>query len=191
MKRLAVAFATSLLLAACGGNDAEDVNARTLIGTALSVLDGSPQPNRAFTVIDLAQPSGSPAATVANGTSSSTGQFSFDVKSGLHIIVVFPPSGNQPRTSGLFSVDETGNGKALQNFTDIACQAGATAVGAGAITAAQLDQARINNLEAGAQTVLSEHNAANAPVDFTDAQSVSDAANEVRTRTDDGAHGPT
>ena len=62
--------------------------------------------------------------------------------------------------------------------------AGLTAIGDGSITAAQLDEERIQNLEDASQDYI-----ANDPdFDYYDATDRMDAVTAVRTSTDDGAN---
>ncbi|MFA5939641.1 MAG: hypothetical protein WC809_09840 [Sinimarinibacterium sp.] len=169
----------------CGG-DGGGVNVKGVTGSVLSVLDGSAQASRPFIVNDLSQPPES--AQVSSGTSDSNGQYTFELK-GIKgtIYVVFPPNDatGEPRSSGLVYLGERENEKTLQNFTDVACVAGVTAVLSGDLPVEQLTAERIANLEAAAQQVIAEDG-----VDFTNADSVNAAAARVRELTNDGANPP-
>lgn len=180
--RAGVALIALLGLVACSdGNNGESPKA-LVQGVVLSVQDGSPQPNREFQVIDLSTDEGNPKLT---GVSDENGAFEFDAGNIKELIVLFAAQSSEPRSSGLVNVDDDVVMKELKDVTDIACQAGASAVGDGSIEAAAVTRERIENLEAAAAQVLAEGN-----VDFSDSDSVTAAANEVRSRTNDGANPP-
>jgi len=90
------------------------------------------------------------------------------------------------RVSGLV---DTRNGSVAKNFdgvTDVACQAGVTAVTEGALNASDLTKERIRILERTAQVVVAESH-----IDFTDADgSRTAAAARVRALSNDGDHLP-
>ena len=153
-------------------------------GTALSVLDGSPQPNRSFVVLDLSK--AGDENKIAEGISDANGGFAIKILGDArNLIVAFGAIENEPRTSGLVSLLESSTvTKTLDNATDIACQAGAQALADG-LAAADLNAVRISNLELAAAQVL-----ASQSVDFTDADSVQAAVDQVRSSTMDGAEPP-
>lgn len=185
----AVIIAT-LCLAACGGSGGGGGDSEvTVTGTARSVLNDSVQASRDFVVQDLGQPAD--AAPVASGTSDSNGVYTFQYKGGVTAIIVFPPvvgALSDPRSSGLFSVaaGDVSN-RILKDETDLACIAGVTAVRATptGLDPALLTATRIANLEAAARIVIDA-----GGVDFTDADSVSAGAAQVRQMTNDGANPP-
>jgi hypothetical protein len=177
---------SALLLGACSD---DDDNERVITGEALSVLNKVAQPNRDFVVVDLAKLADADPDNnvVAQGTSDIEG--AFRAKVGLDVdsvLVNFPAVEGEPRTSGLISLIE-GNPqrKTLEDFTDIACAAGAGAVGDGSVEASAMDRTRIANLELGAQQVLSEQS-----VDFNDPDSLGAAVARVREITNDGDNPP-
>lgn len=182
--RHATIAATMLLIAGCGGgggdNDSDDV--QQVSGIARSVLTDAPQPARSFVVLDLEQPAD--AAPVANGVTDVNGRFVAELASKFNFIV-FGAAGGEPRSSGLVALDDRNVTKDLDDVTDIACQAGVTAIRAGGLDPRLMDEERIDNLEAGAAQVLST-----GVVDFTNADSVTAAADQVRALTDDGARPP-
>ncbi|MEW6166082.1 MAG: hypothetical protein AB1651_00035 [Pseudomonadota bacterium] len=183
---LALALCTAAVLSGCDDDDDDGVDdIKNVTGVVLSVLNGGVQANREFAVFDLAQPAD--AAPVASGTSDSNGEFSFSLKGIDIVFVAFPPveATAEPRSSGLVFLDAKNNQKQLEDFTDVACVAGVSAVRDGSIAAAQLDDARIANLEAGAQQVIEQDG-----VDFTNADSVNAAVAKVREITNDGANPP-
>lgn len=188
-KLLAAAVAT-LVLSACGSSSSGPAE-RDIRGIALSVLTKVEQPNRDFVVIDLAKSDDESTpdvdeTVVARGVSDIVGAFA--AKVGLdttNIFVAFPPVDGEPRTSGLFDLSSDSNDKTLEDFTDIACVAGVSAVREGAILASELDQGRITNLEAAAIQVLQEQS-----VDFNDNDSFNAAVTRVRELTNDGANAP-
>ena len=174
----------SALLSGCSDDD-DGVDVKNVSGVVLSVLNDSLQADRDFVVFDLNQPAD--AAPVVTGTSDANGEFSFSLKGTSIIFVAFTPveATGEPRSSGLYFLDAKNSDKQLEDFTDVACVAGVTAVRSGDLPAAQLTAERIANLEAGAQQVIEQDG-----VDFTNADSVNAAAAKVREITDDGAHPP-
>ena len=84
------------------------------------------------------------------------------------------------RVSGLIPA-ESNNSRTLNGLTDIACEAGVSAVIDGAITGNELDATRIANLEDAAARFV-------ATTDFTSPASVTSAALQVRALTDNGEH---
>lgn len=185
-RQIAIAlFAT--MLAACGGGDGEGENGRNglsrVTGVAQSVLNGAPQAARDFQILDLEAPADS--EPVATGVTDSNGAFDVLLRRVGLTYIVFPPSDSvgEPRTSGLISLDNQQTQKTLNDFTDVACVAGVTAVLSGDLDPALLTQERIDNLESAAAFVIQRDN-----VDFTDDDSVNAAAQEVRDITNDGAN---
>lgn len=183
------------LACACGGggssgDDDNSVEAR-LTGVATlppEVSAGSPPVfNTDFKVIDLEQP----AATqeVANGVTDGQGKYDVVVKQSKLVAVIV---NGEVRVSGLISADEDSATKRLEigkNFngtTDIACEAGVTAVRSGAVNVADFKASRIANLEAGALVVTTS-----TTVNFRDPAAVTAAAALVRSLTNDGANAPT
>lgn len=184
--KIAVFAALSVLLSsACSDSNSTGSIERKVTGTALSVVDGSPQPNRGFVVLDLSKTGDD--QKIAEGTSDASGSFLFKILGDArNLIVAFGPVESEPRTSGLVSLLETAEvSKDLDNATDIACQAGAQALGDGSLVSTDLNAARIANLEAGAQQVLDSQS-----VDFSDSASVQNAVDQVRASTNDGAQAP-
>ena len=162
-----------------GGND--DVTVRG-VGRIPDSAGGGVAANQGFAVNDLAAIAGPPLAT---GTTDADGAYEATIEGNRNIFVVINGArdqGNGVRVSGLMEPDEQ-SAKDFNGVTDIACEAGVTAVAEGALDAEDLDLERIANLEAGAATVA-------AGVDFTNPASVSAAAAEVRVITNDGANPP-
>lgn len=180
---LALVISAAALLSGCSDGD-DGVDVKNVDGVVLSVLNDALQANRDFAVFDLTLPAD--AEPVVTGTSDSNGAFSFSIK-GTAIFVAFAPidATGEPRSSGLLFLGAKNNQKQLEDFTDVACVAGVTAVRSGDLPAAQLTAERIGNLEAGAQQVIAQDG-----VDFTNADSVNAAAAKVREITEDGAHPP-
>ena len=181
---LKVSMLCVALLTGCSDDD----DTIGVSGVVRSVVNDAVQANRDFVVKDA----DNALADVASGKSDSNGNFSFSLGKGtLHIVIIFPPvtASAEPRSSGLLFVgDDTA--KTLDAVTDLACQAGVTALTAGDLTADDLDSTRIANLEAGAEDVLAQHEADGDPVDFSDPDSVAAAAQEVRDLTNDGDNPP-
>ncbi|MGJ8669308.1 MAG: hypothetical protein ACSHXK_07475 [Oceanococcus sp.] len=172
------------LLSACSDSSSGNGFQFKVSGTALSVVDGSPQANRDFDVIDLAKTGDD--KVVADGSSDASGGFAIKILGdSRNLIVEFGATDSEPRTSGLFSLLENSTvTKSLDNATDIACQAGVEALADG-LAPTDLDAKRISNLEQAATQVL-----ASQSVDFKDPDSIQNAVDEVRSLTNDGAEPP-
>jgi hypothetical protein len=142
--------------------------------------DLEPVKDSDFDVLDLNLPAD--AGVVASGRTDEDGNFEISIDRTTAIAIVVKGG---VRVSGLFPGDDGDFAKNLDGTTDVACEAGVTAVYDGSIRDEDLTLERINNLEAGAAVVV-----ATQDVDYTDPTSVSAAAVAVRTLTDDGAHLP-
>jgi len=149
-----------------------------LLGRAFlpSHFGGAAVGNAAFRVVDLET-----GNTVFTGLTDGNGQYTalVTVQSSIAVIV----TGGPFRVSGLMNPAQQGGGKDFNGVTDIACQAGVTAVNTKAIGGAQLTAGRIQNLELAAAQL-------SQTVDFFSAASVTQAANLVRQLTNDGANPP-
>lgn len=139
-----------------------------------------------FSIVDLQRSAAN--QVVFTGTTDEQGGFAVQlVQSKAVAVIVSGPV----RVSGLVSVDpfefdkETETSKEFNGTTDVACEAGVTAVQQQAITAEDLTVERIQNLELGAQRVLQT-----TAVNYFDPTSVTAAAAQVRALTDDGDHPP-
>jgi hypothetical protein len=100
-------------------------------------------------VLDLNQPG---APVVGSGTSASDGSWSIPNAKGLNIAVIFQGrvAGGTVRVSGLVKPDETGFLKSLNGQTDIACEAGVSAVVQKVISGQQVTGQLIAQLEQAA-----------------------------------------
>ncbi len=142
--------------------------------------------NAPFQVVDFEKAASQ--QVVATGTTDSAGGYSAEITQSKIIAVIVSGA---VRVSGLISADSNAAGKELElgkdfnGITDVACQAGATAISDGSVKPDDFDDTRISNLEAGADVVL-----ATTDVNFFDSASVTAAADQVRTITDDGDHPP-
>src|SRR5262245_50684624 len=120
-----VLVACLLAWASCSSGSRSD----TLNGTATfpEQVGGGPVANTSFTVRDLNQ-AGAPV--VASGSSATDGSWSIPQAKGLNVAVIFQgrTSGGTVRVSGLTRPNETGFSKNLTGATDIACEAGLSAV---------------------------------------------------------------
>jgi hypothetical protein len=158
----------------CGGGSSTQSN--TLRGTATfpELLGGGPVANSRFVVLDLNQ-SGVPV--IAQGMSDAFGNWAVQEARGLTLAVVFQASDNHQRVrvSGLSKPSETGSEKPLTGQTDIACEAGISAVLQGLVAGSQVDKNLILRLEAAAELSMNDTN-------FRDSAAVTAAALEVRRR---------
>lgn len=185
LARAAMMAGAILGLSGCGGGGGDGDPTIVVNGTARSVLNDSVQASRSFQVIDPTLPQGSDP--VASGQTNSNGNFTFNVKVATIVIVIFPKvdATGEPRTAGLVStVNGDVNGRVLKDETDVACEAGAIALGGG-LSPALLTVQRIANLEAAARILIDADE-----VDFTSSASVTAAANEVLQMTNNGANPP-
>jgi hypothetical protein len=176
--------------AACGGGGSDN----PFIGTVLLAGQAFLPPgvggssadrlvvaaNAPVSVIDLSRPQAT--QVVATGTTDQEGRYSATVQSTSSAAVIV---NSTVRVSGLLNPDEELVEKDFNGITDIACEAGVTAVRSGAITADQLDEDRISNLERAAEIYVE-----NNPIDYSDRAAVSAAAVAVREATADGAVAP-
>lgn len=177
----AVLLAGSFLFAQCGDDDGDDGSAN-LTGTATrpDSVGGGPAANAPFIVVDLARPA--ETQQVAAGTTDGAGNFAASVgktPSVAVIITATASSGEAVRVSGILRARSSAI-KSLNGQTDIACEAGVTAVQDGTLTAEQLDATRIANLENAAARFV-------GTTDFKSPASVSAAAAQVRVLTQNGA----
>jgi hypothetical protein len=149
-----------------------------LLGRAFlpSNYGGAAVANAAFSVVDL-----DTGQTVFTGLTDGNGQYTALVAAQNSIAVIV--TGGPFRVSGLMNPAQQGGGKDFNGVTDVACQAGVTAVTAKAISGAQLTAGRIQNLELAAAQLTQS-------VDFFNRDSVTQAANLVRQLTNDGANPP-
>lgn len=177
----AIAFAFALGCGGGGGGGNDDVTIRG-VGRIPDSAGGGVAANQNFAAVDLAAIAGPPLAT---GTTDANGAYQATIEDNKRIFVVINEArnqGNGVRVSGLMDPDEQ-SAKDFSGVTDIACEAGVTAVSEGALDPDDLDLERIANLEAAAATVA-------GGVDFTNAASVTAAAAAVRALTNDGANPP-
>lgn len=179
-------------VAGCGdssddGDDGQiDISGKAFLPPQVSQsITISPVPNAEFIVIDLAK-AGAPQ--IASGVTEADGSYKVSVsKSALIAIIV----SGQVRVAGLVKADPAtfekrySTGKNFNGITDMACEAGIGAVTDGSVTAEQITEERIGNLELASELVLTT-----GLIDFTNPDSVSEGAIAVRILTDDGAHPP-
>jgi hypothetical protein len=159
-----------LAAVSCGKSNGPD----TLNGTATfpEQVGGGPVGNTPYSVLDLNQKG---APLVAQGASSSDGSWFVPGAKGASLAVIFEGQSPQGRVrvSGLTRPDETGFEKNLTGQTDIACEAGLTAVLQGIIFAPQLTGTVIAQLEETAGSFVGTTN-------FLSPASVSASAAQVR-----------
>jgi len=160
-----------------------------LLGRALAPENGEAVPLANETVVLLTYDEDGNIVTAEVGTTDENGDFRVDVEA--QAVVALVVSGmtddGDAEISGLYN-PEAGVvlDKVLDQATSIACVAGLTAIGEDSITQAELDQERIDNLEAAAEAYIE----ANPEFDFYDAGDRETAVDAVRTSTDDGANPP-
>lgn len=192
---LLVALSTMLIACGGGGGDGDDNGAVTdnqskVFGQAFLpptvAPANTPAANAAFQVLDFQR--NAAGDQVATGTTGADGSFDVTVNQSKVLAVIV---NGQVRVSGLVAAADDNQKSLLElqkNFngiTDVACEAGVTAIGDGAVSAEDFDVTRIRNLEDGANVVIAQGN-----VDFTDPASVSAAARQVRVLTGNGEQPP-
>jgi len=133
--------------------------------------------NAPFIVIDLQQN----GAQIGSGLTDKGGNYAATVgfSTSVAVIVTASVSGTSVRVSGIIRPNQLGFAKNFDGGTDIACEAGVTAVLTGVISGEQLDTTRIGNLETTAARFV-------AATNFLSGASVSAAAARVRQLTNDG-----
>jgi len=156
------------------GCNSSGSNSRTLHGTATfpEQVGGGPVANSRFVVLDLNQPG---APVVAQGTSDANGNWSVPEASGLTVAVVFQREDNAQRVriSGLSRPSDSGFDKPLNGQTDIACEAGVSAILQGIISGAEMNKNLILRLEAMTERFVDT-------TDYRSPAAVSNAALQVR-----------
>ncbi len=178
-------FVGAVVCAGCSGDDVffVDLTGRAVFPPEFSGGLGATRgvSDSPFVVLDLARIA--PDNVVSSGTTDAEGNYATTIPVTFSAAVVIL---GEIRVSGLLDTREGSVSKNFDGITDVACQAGVTAINDGSITAFELDDGRIANLEAGAAVVLQQ-----MTVDFTDADgSRTAAANKVREITLDGAQSP-
>jgi hypothetical protein len=178
---LGAALALGLIAGGCGGGGNGSSNRVSVSGDANfpEANGGEPVANSRFVIIDPDRPNDPLASDVSTGD----GRYFGVIRKTVSVAVILSGSvGNDDiRVSGLIPAEHNNEGKRLDGQTDIACEAGVTAVGDGSIDGDDLDANRIQNLEDAAARFVED-------TDFTNPADVTAAANQVRLLTDDGAH---
>jgi hypothetical protein len=162
------------VLVAVGCSGGSGSGSRTLRGTATfpELVGGGPVARSRFIVLDLRQPG---APMIAEGRSDDAGNWAVPNAEDLAVAVIFQRADNAKgvRVSGLAEPGETGLEKSLDGQTDIACEAGVTAVLQGLITGFDVNKNLILRLEAMTERFVTT-------TDYRNPQAVSDAALQVR-----------
>lgn len=140
--------------------------------------DSGPADTARVQVLDLER---NTADVIAEGETDAEGNYTVVVPPTKAVAVVVAGT---VRVSGLINA-ESGASKDFDGITDVACEAGVSAVVEGAINGADLSAERIANLEAAAALVVAE-----GGVNYDDPASVSAAAARVRMLTNDGLNPP-
>lgn len=178
---LGAALAVGLLVAGCGGNGSGSSARVTVAGTANfpEANSGAAVAGAPFVIIDPDHADDPLSSAVSTGD----GRYYGIVRKGTSVAVILTGTvaGDDIRVSGLIPTDSNNVDKNLNGQTDIACEAGVSAVIDGAISGDDLDAQRIAILEDAAAQFVDE-------TDFTDPASVTAAALQVRAVTNNGAH---
>ena len=178
---LGVTLALGFIISGCGGGGTGSSNRVTVAGDANFPVanGGQPVADTPFVIIDPDRPNDPLSSDVSTGT----GRFFGIIRKTVSVAVILNGTvqGESLRVSGLLPAQSNNTTKQLDGQTDIACEAGVSAVGDGDITGDELDTERIQNLEDAAARFV-------ATTDFTDPASVTASALQVRALTDNGAH---
>ena len=183
--RAGLVLAVLVAVVGCSGSGTNPTGSANtvLVGKAIfpPQAGGGAVKNAPFIVLNLDN-----SQTEFSGSTDNGGTYSAAVAVQNAVAVIVngtTATGQSVRVSGLLNPSQQGRQKDFNGTTDIACQAGVTAVGQGAIRGSDLGATRIQNLEAAAALVVGQ-------VNFFDKASIAAAANQVRTLTGDGAHPP-
>lgn len=178
---LGVAVALTVVVGGCGGSGNGSSNRVNVAGDAVFPVanGGQPVSNSPFIIIDPERTDEPLASDVSTGT----GRFFGIIRKSTSVAVILSgvAQGNAIRVSGLLTAQSNNTNKQLNGQTDIACEAGVSAVSDGSISGNDLDSERIQNLEDAATRFV-------PTTDFTDSASVTASALQVRALTDNGAH---
>lgn len=175
-----LALVLGIALGGCGGGTSEPGGA-VVSGQATfpPQAGGGPVAQAPVVVLDLQT-----GRQIPQGVTDAQGNYRALVGDPRTVAVIVQGviSGRNVRVSGLVDVRV----QALKNFdgtTDVACEAGVTAVLSGALPAGLLTAERIRNLELAAARIV-------GTVNFLDPAAVTAAAALVRQLTNDGARPP-
>ena len=191
----------SLVYTGCGGGGGgdstdqagDDSSSTRVTGQALRPSNSSassapiPFAGGKVTLLDFVE--GSPANQTARtqdlGTTDADGNFTVDIanQAVAAIIVTGSTEQGETRISGLVTPNKDSLRKNFNTVTDVACEAGISAINDGTIAPNILSAERIANLESAAEDYL----AANPGTNFFNAAEVSLAARGVRQATNIGA----
>ena len=176
--KLFCVLAVLVLAFMAGGCDSTDPVAVEGRAVFPDSIGGGPVADSSVLVLELDDILAGPYGA---GMTDANGNYRVVVDSGssIAIIVLGTVQGVTVRISGLVTTGADAR-KDFNGVTDIACQAATLAVGDGSITADQVDDMRIMNLEEAAAEVA-------GTTDFLDPDSVKQSAEAVRNATNDGA----
>ena len=183
---LGAALALAVVVGGCGNDGSGSSNKVTIGGNAnFPVANGGQAvTDSPFIIIDPDRPNDPLVSDVTTDTDDPVpGRFFGIIRKTVSVAVIITGvvNGETIRVSGLIPASSNNEGKQLDGQTDIACEAGVSAVIDGSIAGEDLGPNRIANLEEAAQRFV-------ATTDFTDPASVTAAANQVRALTNDGAN---
>ena len=189
-----IALGIGLTGASCSGSSSIFDGIANVVGQALApigdVIDANPIPlgEAVVTLLDFADETVARTARVQEvGRTDADGNYSVEIEAqSVAAIIIDGQTDSGPvRISGLVNPDRSSISKVLNPGTDIACEAGISAINDGTITPDMLDESRVANLEDAAEDFLD----ANPNINFYDPAAVSAAAQAVRSATDNGAVG--
>ncbi len=183
-----------LAIASCGGGGGFFGGITSAVGQALrpvgNLIDENPIPfgDAIVTLVDFADDSvGRLGRTQEVGRTDANGNYSVEIPAQRVAAIIVTGDNDQGqavRVSGLVTPDQENVSKVLNSQTDIACEAGLSALNDGTIAPGDFSQDRINRLE----TAAGEFIAANPDLNVLDPAAVSAAASMVRTMTNVGAN---
>lgn len=191
---LAAAIAAcALVFASCGGSSGFFDGISRVVGQALrpvgNLIDQNPVPlgDAVVTLVDFADETvGRVARTMEVGTTDANGNYEVNVEGQPIAAIVINGTNDQGqavRVSGLVVPDEEDVMKNFDPVTDIACEAGLSALLDGSVAPDDFDEDRVTNLEDASRQFV----AANPGLDYLNPADVSAAAQMVRAATNAGA----
>jgi hypothetical protein len=186
-KAIILALALTSAFGCSGGGDDDDDTTIRAMGQAFlppQIAGGQPRvpaANAPVQVLDVTR--AADQQVVATSTTNSDGAFDVEVTRTELLAII---TQGEVRVAGLISPNSSTRAleivKNFTDFTDIACEAGLTAVGNGSVRAADFDTTRIAILEEAAVQVLKE-----GTVNFRDPATVTAAALRVLALTNNGS----
>jgi hypothetical protein len=185
--RIFVALALTGLVYGCSSSAGGGNRFGELLGRAFAPEADTTVPLANETVVLLTVDENGEILSTQVGTTDDSGEFQVNVEEQAVVALVVNgmTDDGDAEISGLFNPEaDVTLQKDLNPGTSIACVAGLSAIGDGSITAEQLDEQRVQNLEDAWEPYLEQ----NPNFDFYTNSDRDDAVDWVRTETNDGEY---